>query len=65
MRVPGRAASGGSKEERTVVGTRWIMASSTERTWSTLAPSDAISSISSKVTRSMRLALGTTRGSVV
>lgn len=48
-----------------MVGTRCTMASSTERTWSTLAPKDAISSISSKVTRSMRWALGTTRGSVV
>ncbi len=48
-----------------MVGTRCTIASSTERTCSTLAPSEAISSISSKVTRSMRLAFGTTRGSVV
>ena len=46
--MPG--ASGSSKEERTKVRTLWTMASSTERTCSTLAPSEAISSISSKET---------------
>ena len=42
-----RIASGSSKLERTKVRTPWTMASSTERTCSTLAPSEAISSISS------------------
>ena len=65
IRVPGLGSEGSSKDERTKTLTLWFIATSTERTWSTLAPSDAISSISSKVTRSSRRALGTTRGSVV
>ena len=65
MRVPGFGSAGSSKDERTVVGTPCTMASSTERTCSTLAPRDAISSISSKETRSSRRAWRTMRGSVV
>jgi hypothetical protein len=45
-------ASGSSKLDRTKVRTLCTMASSTERTCSTLAPSEAISSISSKETLS-------------
>jgi hypothetical protein len=41
------------------------MASSTERTCSTLAPSEAISSISSNETLFSRRAFGSMRGSVV
>jgi len=40
-------SSGSMKLDRTRTGTRLCMASSTERVCSTLAPSDAISSISS------------------
>ena len=55
----------GVKVESTRVGTRCSMAISTERVCSTLAPSEAISSISSKAIFSSRRALGTMRGSVV
>jgi hypothetical protein len=61
--MPG--ASGASKLERTKVRTLCTMASSTDRTCSTLAPSEAISSISSKETFASRLAFGSMRGSVV
>ena len=61
--MPG--ASGSSKEERTKVRTLCTMASSTERTCSTLAPSEAISSISSKEIFGSRRAFGSMRGSVV
>ena len=61
--MPG--ASGSSKEDRTKSRTLWTMASSTERTWRTLAPSEAISSISSKEMRDRRRAFGSMRGSVV
>ena len=42
-----RGESGGSKLDRTCRGTLYTIPSSTERVWSTLAPSEAISSISS------------------
>ncbi len=58
-------ASGSSKVERTTSRTLCAIAISTERIISTLAPSDAISSISSKATLLSRLALGSIRGSVV
>ena len=41
------ASPGSTKLDSTRSGTRWAMASSTERLCSTLAPSEAISSISS------------------
>ena len=63
--APSCGASGSSKLERTKVRTPCTMAISTERTCSTLAPSEAISSISSKAMRSRRRARGTMRGSVV
>ena len=65
MRVPADGLAGSSKDDRTKVLTLWFMASSTERTCSTLAPSEAISSISSNEMRSSRRAFGTMRGSVV
>src|SRR6266550_3664653 len=57
--------SGCSKLERTQMRTLCTIPSSTERTCSTLAPSEANSSISSKAIFSSRRALGTTRGSLV
>ena len=45
--------------------TRYLPANSTERICSTFEPSEASSSISSKVIVSSRRASGTTRGSVV
>ena len=45
--VSGDASPGSTKLDSTRTRTRWDMASSTERVCSTLAPSEAISSISS------------------
>ena len=59
--VPGKS----SKEDNTCVRTPCFMASATERVCRTFAPRDAISSISSYVTRSSLRAFGTIRGSVV
>ncbi len=50
----GSISSGLSKLERTKIGMLYTMPSSTERTWSTLAPWDASSSMSSKVILSRR-----------
>ena len=59
IRVPGpRDRPGSSKDERTKVGTLCTIASSTERTCRTLAPREAISSISSKAMRSKPTGLG-------
>ena len=56
---------GSTKLDSTRTGTRWAMASSTERVCNTLAPRDAISSISSNEIFLRRLALASMRGSVV
>jgi hypothetical protein len=53
------------KLERTWIGIPYFMATSTERSCSTFAPSDASSSISSNVMRSTLRAAGQTLGSVV
>ena len=59
--VPGAS----SKLERQWIRTPWVRAYSTERSWRTLAPDAAISSISSKLTCGSLRALGTIRGSAV
>ena len=59
IQVPGSQV----KLERTCSGTWWRRANSTERSIRTRPPVAAISSISSKETRSRRRAFGTTRGS--
>jgi len=59
--VPGRS----SKDESTLIGIRSRMARPTERVCSTLAPTLASSSISSKVMIGSFRARGTMRGSVV
>ena len=61
----GSISSGLSKLERTKIGMLWTMPSSTERTWSTFAPWEASSSMSSNAILSRRRAFGTIRGSVV
>ena len=53
------------KLERTWSGTWWLRANSTERSMRTRPPVAAISFISSKLMRSSRLAVGTTRGSAL
>ena len=60
-RVPGPS----SKELRQWIGISWLRAYSTERSWSTLAPEAAISSISSNETIRRRRASGTRRGSAL
>ena len=60
-RVPGPS----SNELRQWIGISWFRAYSTERSWSTLAPEAAISSISSNETTWSRRASGTRRGSAL
>ncbi len=60
-KVPGRS----SNDERQWMRTPWLRAYSTERSCSTPAPEDDISSISSYVTASSLRASGTTRGSAL
>ena len=63
MSVPSLGRAGSSNDERTWSLTLLTIATSTERTCSTLAPSEAISSISSNDTLSRRRAFGTMRRS--
>ena len=60
-KVPGVS----SKLDRQWMRTPWLRAYSTERSWSTLAPEEAISSISSYETTGSFRASGTMRGSAV
>ena len=59
--VPGPS----SNEDSTRSGTRYLLANSIARIWSTFAPRLASSSISSNVSRSSRRALGSILGSAV
>src|SRR5271169_4354195 len=65
MSVPGEVLAGSSNDDSTRSFTLYLPANSTERNCRTLEPKLAISSISSKVTRSSLRASGTMRGSVV
>ncbi len=65
MRVPMSVEFTSVNDDSTRSFTLYLPANSTERICSTLEPSEASSSISSKVTVSRRRASGTMRGSVV